>query len=366
MNLFFKKALKLSFISALSVVSLMSCTEKVEYITQDVPETNNIRVLISNEGQFGAGTASLTAITFDNFVKNDVFRSINGRPIGDVAQSITEIGDNFYVTLNNSRKVEVLNKKTFKSVETIPTEKATIPTYIANIGNDKIAISEKGSAGRLMIVNIDNMGSGVAKREIRVVEKVGSANQMKVINNKLFLAGGKLRVFDLDKIETESMREITDASSKSISVVGDSKIVSDKNGMIWVLNSKRLVCIDPKTEKIVKEVPFIGISIDGWGGRLDISPDGERLYFTGKVDNIGGILKMAITDTVAPTELLFPHTGVRVLYGMSVSFEETIFIADVEFGSLSRGLIHEYSTDGELLNTSEAGIFPSYFHFMKK
>lgn len=384
MNLLFKKTLKLSLICLLSIAWMVSCTEKVEYDDHDIPESNAIRVLIANEGQFGAGTASLTAIAYDNTVKNDVFRSVNKRPLGDVAQSITEIGDNFYVTLNNSRKVEVFNKETFKSVETIPTLDATIPTYIADLGNNEIAISEKGS-GRLMLVNIDNMGSSVAKREIRAVPSVGSANQMKVIDNKLFLAGSTLRVFDTNNIQTESMREILemiidttykesaptiierfDTTYNQISVVGDSKIIADKNSKLWVLNSKKLACIDPKTEKVVKVFPFVGISIDGWGGRLDISPDGERLYFTGTVNNVGGVLTMSITDTEAPKELLFAHTGVRTLYGMSVSLEETIFIADVQFGSLARGLIHEYSTKGELLNTSEAGIFPSYFHFMKK
>lgn len=341
------------------LASLASCTKDVEYIKENIPEVSNIRVIVGNEGNLASGGASLTAITYDNFVKNDLFRTVNNRPLGDIGQSITEIGDNLYVTLNNSRKVEVLNKNTFVSVETILTADATIPTYIADLHNDSIAISEKGS-GRLMIVNINQMGVKDVKRNMRIIPSIGSTNQMKVVDKKLFLAGSTLRVLDINNLHTEKMRKID-----GVSVVGDSKIVLDKNGNLWVLTSKSLVCINPKTEAIVKTCTFKGVSIDAWGGRLDISPNGEYLYLTGKVDNIGGILKMSINDTETPTKLLFPHTGVRTLYCMSVSPEETIFIADVLFGSLARGLIHEYSKEGKLLCTSEAGIFPSYFHFTK-
>lgn len=350
------KTSRLTLICTMVLASLVSCTKDVEYHKEDL---SGIRVIIGNEGQFGYGTASLSAITYGNIVMNDIFRAANDRPLGDAAQSITEIGDNLYVTLNNSRKVEIMNKNTFMSVETIPTADATIPTYIADLRNDSIAISEKGS-GRLMIVNINDMGVKGTKRNMRVIPSIGSTNQMKVVDKKLFLAGNPLRVLDINNLHAEKMRTI-----EGVSVVGDSKIVLDKNGYLWVLTSTSLVCIDPKTEAIVKTYTFKGISVDGWGGRLDISPNGEYLYFTGRVDNIGGILKMSIDDTETPTKLLFPHTGVRTLYCMSVSPEETIFIADVMYGSLARGLIHEYTKEGTLLCTSEAGIFPSYFHFTK-
>lgn len=359
MNFLTRKTSRLTLICTMMLASLASCTKDVEYIKENIPEVSNIRVIVGNEGNLASGGASLTAITYDNFVKNDLFRTVNNRPLGDIGQSITEIGDNLYVTLNNSRKVEVLNKNTFVSVETILTADATIPTYIADLHNDSIAISEKGS-GRLMIVNINQMGVKDVKRNMRIIPSIGSTNQMKVVDKKLFLAGSTLRVLDINNLHTEKMRKID-----GVSVVGDSKIVLDKNGNLWVLTSKSLVCINPKTEAIVKTCTFKGVSIDARGGRLDISPNGEYLYLTGKVDNIGGILKMSINDTETPTKLLFPHTGVRTLYCMSVSPEETIFIADVLFGSLARGLIHEYSKEGKLLCTSEAGIFPSYFHFTK-
>lgn len=353
------------------VGALASCTKEIEYVDKGVPNGRDVRVVIANEGQAFAGSASLTAITYDGFVKNDVFRSVNKRQLGDVSQSVTEIGDNLYVTLNNSRKIEVMNRLTFQQVETMPTADATIPTYIAHLGGDSIAVGEKGSHGRLMIMDI-NHSNGPNNIMRRVIEDIGSTNQMKVINGKLFLAGATLRVVDIRNISAKTMRTIRDKSNPDsdkateISAAGDSKIVSDKNGNLWVLTSAKLYCINPSTEEVIKSYPFNGPSITSWGGRLDIDKSGTQLYFTGEVASKGGVLTMSINDANAPTELLFAHTVVRVLYNMAVSPEGTIFICDVLYGSLARSLVHEYTTKGEIINTFEAGIFAQYIHFMNQ
>lgn len=356
---------KKSILYALLLLCAVSCSKEDEPQDPPMPSASDIRVVVANEGQFGAGTASLTAIMYNGFVKNDIFRTTNSRPLGDVAQSITQIDNHLYVTLNNSRKIEVMEFPSFKSVETIPTSEATIPTYIAHLGGDSIAVGEKGSEGRLMIVDINHKDAS-RKTMRRVIDGVGSTNQMKLVKDKLFLAGYTLRVMTLKHMNAESMRTLKDNSGEDISVVGDSKIVLDKNNKLWVLCYDKLICIDPETESVVKEYPFSDISIDMWGGRLDISPDGQKLYFTGSLNKKGGILKMNITDNEAPKELLFEHSIVRTLYNMSVSPEETIFICDVQYGSLARCFVHEYSLDGKVLNTFEAGIFAQYIHFPYK
>ncbi|MEN9918171.1 MAG: hypothetical protein RL662_607 [Bacteroidota bacterium] len=341
----------------LSVLS--SCEKDNDPVV--VSPKSPIRVLIANEGQFTYGTASMTALMRDGEVRNDVFRTANDRPLGDVAQSITHHNTYYYVTLNNSRKIEVMNDTDFKSVETILTPDASIPTYMCYMGGDSMAVSEKGSKGRLMIMDLNH---GKQREPIRrIIDGVGSGNQMVVMNGKLFLAGATLRVFTLGQVSKSAMRSILGSDGKAISVTGDSKLIVDKNNKIWALTSKKLVCIDPVTESVVKELPFTGITIGMFEGRLEISPDQTKLYFTGRVNSVKGILTVNITDEVAPTQLLFPLTDVRNLYNMAVSREGTIFICDVLFGSIARGLVHEYSVLGEKINSIEAGIFPQYIYF---
>lgn len=342
----------------LTVFVLGACT-KVE--PNDPPisvdPVNPIRMIIANEGQYGNATASLTAVMNDGGVFNDVFRTKNNRPLGDVAQSIAYHDKMFYVTLNNSRKIEVMKEDDFESVATIQVPKGSIPTYMQYLGGDSMAVSDKGS-GLLVIIDTKQH---VVRRQI---SGVGSGNQMVVVGNKLFLAGGTLRCFTLGDIRTESMRTIVDNSGNGFSVAGDSKLVVDKHGRVWVLNSSKLVCIDPVTEKVVKELPFTGVSVGAWDGRLDISPDGERLYFAASVGRVKGVLRLSVDATAAPTELLFPMMGVRIQYNMAVSKQETILVCDVEYGSIARGKVHEYDTKGQVLRTIEAGIFPQYIYFL--
>ena len=76
----------------------ISCTEKAEF---DSPENlEDIRAVVVSEGQFGYGTSSLTSLSYKGDVEQDLFRRINNRPMGDVAQSMTRIGDLLYVPQN--------------------------------------------------------------------------------------------------------------------------------------------------------------------------------------------------------------------------------------------------------------------------
>lgn len=63
------KTSRLILICTMVLASLASCTKDVEYPKEDL---SGIRVIISNEGQFGYGTASLSAITYGDIVMNDI------------------------------------------------------------------------------------------------------------------------------------------------------------------------------------------------------------------------------------------------------------------------------------------------------
>ncbi|MEG1585945.1 MAG: hypothetical protein RR346_03645, partial [Bacteroidales bacterium] len=66
------------------------------------------KMVVVNEGQFTKGTAALSAITMDGQTDFDIFRQVNNRPLGDVAQSLSYIKGLYYVALNNSKKIEVV------------------------------------------------------------------------------------------------------------------------------------------------------------------------------------------------------------------------------------------------------------------
>lgn len=366
----FNRMSLLIIVSTLFIAS--SCTEDVKY---ENPIPKNIRVLIVNEGQYGKGTASLTAISADKTATNDLFRSINNRPLGDAALSITEIGDNYYIA--SLGKIEVINKKTLLSTATILTGKT--PSYMVDLGNGMMGVSNKWSGkyedngdpiwdDNLTLVDLKT-------NKVTSIAAIGGTSQMKVIDKKLFLSGGtSLRVLGKDNISGTAMSEIKDMRGESIATAENAKIVTDKKGRICVLSPEitnwktgevtqigKLICIE--NEAVIREITIENISSDTFA-RMDISPDGENLYFTGMINGSNGVFKMGIDDSSTPTHPLFTCSrDGRILYGMSVSPEGTIFVSDLIFTPISRGSVYEYSATGTLVNTIEAGLFPSFFFF---
>ena len=75
---------------------------------------------------------------------------------------------------------------------------------------------------------------------------------------------------------------------------------------------------------------------------------------------------MDVNSAVKPTEPIFTHDmgDNRVKYNMGVSKENTIFICDVLYGSLTRSRIYEYDNTGVLLQKFNAGIFTHYIYFL--
>lgn len=343
---------------------LVACDKEVIYDDFTPDENDDCRAVVVNEGQFGYGTSSLTMLTQQGVVKQDVFRGVNNRPMGDVAQSMTRIGDNLYVPLNNSRKIEVFNHETFKSVETISINEDVIPMYVQHLGGDSIAVTDqmwRNSASKLMIIDINHGSQREPLR--RYVKMDGQTFQMALVQNKLFVGGSKLAVFDLGNITESGRRHVLTSGGETIQTVDFSKIVTDKNGNVWVLTAYWLYCIDPKTEKVLHTLDVGSLKINARVSSFDCSPDGATLYF-----NVhSSVYTVNVDDIKVPTApIIAPVVDkARTIYHMCVSKENTIFMCDVLYGSLSRAIIHEYdpTTGHTVRDDFKAGIFPHAIYF---
>ncbi|MGL4779366.1 MAG: DUF5074 domain-containing protein [Bacteroidales bacterium] len=346
-------------ISLISIVS--SCTDPVAYKAA-IPAKSDMRFLVLNEGQYGKNTSSVSCVDFQNEVTNDLFRTVNDRPLGDVGQSIVEIGDKYYIVLNNSRKIEVVTSKDMKSFATIPLPEGIVPAYITYLGGDSIALGERDlldRSGKLYIIDI---AQGKTRRSI----DIGSATQCIDVAGKLFVPGNKLRVLTLGSMVADKMREIKDLEGNSIATNGDAQLVKDANNHLWTLTANKLICIDVAKEKVLKEV-FINDLVIEWNSRLGISQTKNVLYFTARKGSFEGVAKFAIADSNAPSDLIFSYSEkVKQQYNFVVSHEgeDTFLICDATDFS-SRGFVYEYSLFGKLLNSFEVGITPQYIHLLK-
>ncbi|WP_299390475.1 DUF5074 domain-containing protein [uncultured Gelidibacter sp.] len=77
-------------------------------------------ILITNEGGYSQGNGSVSFVSMDfSFAENSIFSKVNGKLLGDTVQSMAFHEDLAYIIVNNSQKIEVVNRYTFESVATI-------------------------------------------------------------------------------------------------------------------------------------------------------------------------------------------------------------------------------------------------------
>ena len=67
-------------------------------------------IFIVNEGTFQTGTGTVTFFKPDsNLTQQDIFAAVNGKPLGNIAQSMTIYNGKAYIVVNNADKVEIVD-----------------------------------------------------------------------------------------------------------------------------------------------------------------------------------------------------------------------------------------------------------------
>ena len=109
-------------------------------------------VFVINEGNFLAGNGSLSFYSYASAkIFNNIFSQANGRALGDVPNSMVISGNKGYVVVNNSGKIEVVDKNTMKSSRTI--DSLISPRHILLINSEKAYVSSIYS-NSLTIINL--------------------------------------------------------------------------------------------------------------------------------------------------------------------------------------------------------------------
>jgi hypothetical protein len=130
------------------LITISSCS------TDSIPPvTTTGTVIIVNEGNFNHGNSSLSVYDPSRqVIQNDVYRHTNNTGMGDVAQSLTLIGDTGYAVINNSQKIVAMNVTNgFKYLYTITLLGAS-PRYMLPVSNTLAYVTDL-YANRIWIVN---------------------------------------------------------------------------------------------------------------------------------------------------------------------------------------------------------------------
>lgn len=322
---------------AFTLLFNISCRNE-DPITPDAPKgAYENGILITNEGNFGSPTASVSFISNDlNTVENNIYSANNGQaPLGDVLQNIGVQGDNAYLILNNSNKIEIVNRYTFKKTATV-TEKISQPRYIAFANNNYYVTNSSGSS-KFVTVYSTATNAFVKKIDLASTgERIVEAGGKIIVQNAAYSSGNKLTFINPTSNTIESVLSVpTGTIQKTIS----------NGGYVYTIAST-------STDSYIYKINPSGtinssVTLTGIGNANNLEIDGTKFIFSSG----NNVYTMDMNTTTVPTTpiITLTNTTWSSMYGFGV-VDGKIFISDAN-GFTADSTVDIYSTSGSLLKT---------------
>lgn len=297
-------------------------------------------IFLSNEGNFGSPTATVSFISNDLSVENKIYSANNGGAVlGDVLQNIAVNGDNAYLILNNSNKIEIVNRYTFKKVATV-SDQVSQPRYIAFSGNNFYVTNSSGSS---KFVNVYNSTTNAFVKKIDLTssgERIVEASGKIFVQNASFGSGNKITIINPTSNTVEKEVTVPNGNiKKTISTGGNVYTIASTSTDSYIYK------LSP-TGAISSTTTLTGIAN---GNNLEI--DGTKFFFSSGAK----VYSMDLSSTVIPTTpvLTLTDNSWSALYGFSV-IDGKIYISNAN-GFTADSTVEIYSTAGTLLKTVTAG-----------
>ncbi len=313
-------------------------------------------ILISNEGPFQNGTGTVSFISEDlEMVENAIYNAVNNEDLGNIVQSIGFTDSKAYVIANNSNKITVVNRYTFKK-ETIIETGLSNPRYFVS-ANGKGYVTNWGDTADdtddfVAVINLttNTVESSIAV-ELGPEEIVAQSNDIYVAHEGAFGQNNKVSVIDN-----------TDAVT-SVITVGDvpNALQFDATGNLWVLSGGKpsftgeetagsLSRINTATNEVVAQFDFQSTEHPN-----HLSYDGTNVYYS----LAGAVYSMSTSALELPTEASFEGLNI---YAMAIK-DGKLYTTDAgDFASIGNLSIYDLNTKEEL-KAIAVGIIPGGIYF---
>ena len=316
-------------------------------------------ILVAHEGNFSQGNASVSYVSNDfNTVTNNIYTTVNNvQALGDVLQSMSFYEDNAYLVLNNSQKIEVVNRYTFKHIATIDSGLLN-PRYMVVI-NGKGYVSNWGvgadaSDDYIAVIDLDTY---VVSSTISVEE---GPEKLVVKNSKIYVAhqGGFSHNNKISVIDTE-----TNEVSTTITVgdVPNSLQFNASENVLWVLCGGKpswtgnetaggLYKINLNNNTVLSQFDF---DTTAHPSLLNYSNNTFYYYLSGNVYAL---------DEQADSLPTTARISNQVFYNMNVKDNTLYGTNAADFQSNGTLLVYDLNSNSEI-NTLSLGLIPSGIYF---
>jgi hypothetical protein len=316
----------------------------------DPPLTSTRGVYVVNEGNFNQGNASLSFYDIlTGAVSADVFAGVNGRDLGDVANSIVVRGGRAYIIVNNSHRIEVVDVTTHRSVGTIDMGAGRSPRQMAFL-NDSMALVTNLLDDSVILVNTVTMLTGVRIPVGANPEGIAVASGKAFVANSGFGSGNTLTVINLATLSPSGTITVAD---------NPSDVQVTEEGLLYVLcagafspeTPARLMVVHPGAETLVDSIPLPGHPFEfaqGPGNRVYVPVPDSVMVIDARTHEPTGVLTNGVS---------YYAVGVDQSNG-------DVYLAD-PLNYLQPGTVRVFSSAGSPKGSFTAGVIPGAFGFVQ-
>ncbi len=353
------KKLLLSLLVALFFSFTFSSCEPTES-NDEVEVSTGLFVL--NQGKFKANNASITYYDFaTGFASNDIFLDKNDRILGDTGQDMIEYGSKLYIAMYSSKLIEVVDKKTAKSIKSFA------------ILNNDVAMAPRALAvanGKVFVTLFDGYVAQIDTATLTVDKtvKVGpNPEGIAVANNKLYVANsGGLQTVKDSTISVIDLATFTETKKIKVNL-NPGAVKADSYGDIYVLTKGNYGNIKAKFQHVNTATDKV-TDIDMDAQYIDIV--GDKAYIANfeydanwsAVNKTVGIYDVK-NEKVISTNIL--KTEIKLTpYCINVDpTTKYIYVGETDYSN--NGKMYCFDEEGNLKYTFKTGVNPAKVIFTK-
>lgn len=305
------------------------------------------KVYVVNEGNFGSGNASVSLYDpATGQVVENIYQTVNGTGLGDVAQSLAFVNEKFYLLVNNSSKILVCDAG-FKKLAQV--NGLASPRYMQPVSNNKAYVSDL-YANAIHVIDLS------LNTRVKTIACPGWTERMVMLYNKVLVTNPK-------RSYAYFINTITDAIEDSVFVGTNAYgVVLDNHDKAWVLASgdsvkaqlPRLSAVNLLSGKVDMYLDF---KSEDKPGNLCLSAGKDSLYFLNR-----GIYKMSVGATTLPVSALIPASG-RNYYGLGITPANFRIYASDALDYSQKSNVYIFDANGKELSFFKSGINTNGFYF---
>ncbi len=331
---------------------LAGCKEDNPLPTDPVGLSNS--VLILNEGTFNFGNASLSIYDpVSGDLENNAYSNRTGRVIGDVGQSMSRVGDELYIVVNHSARIEVVDLVDFSHLGSINLPGS--PRRLFALGEERAVVSHLFN-NKLDLLDLDT------KQRISTVPRECQIDTLYCGNEHILSWDDQLLILNYDE------KAIFFHDSESLQVIEFLHLNAVPNSMVIVEDQLYVLCggnfgqelcrlfqIDLNAKTIV-DSRVLGTLGQRAGSLFD---SGAELWYIQQ-----HVYKQDYDLATEPVQAVAAVEG-QTLYGLAVDPErQRLYVADA-IDYVQSGVVQTYDYQSMApIDTLRVGVIPSRFLFL--